>query len=307
MTPADDGPTMTSIANQSTNEATEVSGISFTVDEGGHASDVAEDNHGATLTIATSSTNANLLPQNNANIKIYKDGTAITPSGGGGSALSFDLEAVDTTDVSAAAFTMTLDPADGQNGTVTVTMTTTVNGLTAVNIFTLTVSDTSALHNGWTEIYAVGPKEDRNTYLEDLVVRIGWNAMTMLGTSSPTVSGYHVYRGEASAGPFTKLTSTALSSSTLTYTDTSLTNSNKGTLYYYKVVPVDSVNSLETATAGENYSVVRVVAPPSNMAFVSRRMVNKEICEKMGFTADKSNYNRCVYGGPGDQSFSFKC
>lgn len=63
-------------------------------------------------------------------------------------------------------------------------------------------------------------------------VALSWTAST-----SPNISGYNVYRGSVSGGPYTKINST-LNSGT-TYTDSSVTN---GQTYYYVTTAVNSSN-----------------------------------------------------------------
>jgi fibronectin type 3 domain-containing protein len=72
-------------------------------------------------------------------------------------------------------------------------------------------------------------------------------SLSVLGTSSysvlldwtasptPTVTGYKVYRGKTSGGPYVRLTTTPVSG--LTYVDAAVVN---GTTYYYVTTAVDS-------------------------------------------------------------------
>lgn len=50
-------------------------------------------------------------------------------------------------------------------------------------------------------------------------------------------------------------------------------------VYYYEVRPV--INNVEVTTSeNSSYTTARVLIPPENMSFVSRRIVNKYMCEK---------------------------
>jgi len=63
------------------------------------------------------------------------------------------------------------------------------------------------------------------------IVDLGWN-----NASSANISGYNVYRGTNSSGPYGKINSVGLVASTL-YTDASV---KSGQTYYYVVTAVDS-------------------------------------------------------------------
>jgi len=71
------------------------------------------------------------------------------------------------------------------------------------------------------------------------MVTLTWNA------STSTVSGYNVYRSSVSGGPYTKMNSTLVASTT--YADTAVT---AGQTYYYVVTSVDSSN-VESAYSAE--------------------------------------------------------
>jgi fibronectin type 3 domain-containing protein len=60
-------------------------------------------------------------------------------------------------------------------------------------------------------------------------VALSWTA------STSTVSGYNVYRGTVSGGPYTKINSSLVT--VLTYTDSTV---QSGTTYYYVTTAVDS-------------------------------------------------------------------
>lgn len=62
---------------------------------------------------------------------------------------------------------------------------------------------------------------------------LSWGAST-----SPNIAGYNVYRGTSASGPFTKLNSTLIT--TTTYTDGT---SQPGQTYYYVATAVDTSNN----------------------------------------------------------------
>jgi Abnormal spindle-like microcephaly-assoc'd, ASPM-SPD-2-Hydin len=75
-------------------------------------------------------------------------------------------------------------------------------------------------------------------------VQLGWSAST-----SP-VTGYFVYRGNISGGPYTRVTGSPVNS--LAFTDASV---NLGTTYYYVVTAVDSTGS-ESVFSNETSAVI---------------------------------------------------
>ena len=75
-------------------------------------------------------------------------------------------------------------------------------------------------------------------------VDLSWNA------STSQVSGYNIYRGSQSGGPYTKLNSTLISA--LTFTDTTV---QSGTTYFYVSTAVDA-NSVESAYSNEATAVI---------------------------------------------------
>jgi len=148
-------------------------------------------------------------------------------------------------------------------------------------------------------------------------VTLGWKPFTISGAGS--ISGYNVYRrlGDGTDafdyGRPINFRSVALDATS--FTD-DYKNSREppipGTVYFYEVKPF--VDSLST-TASEDHRFVRVMAPPSNKAFVHRWIVNQTMCEMMhsenrddldpveALTYKRQgalNFNRCHYHGPGD-------
>ena len=153
---------------------------------------------------------------------------------------------------------------------------------------------------------------DSNPYYPAKVT-LSWKNFTLSGSGidlMADITGYNVYRREAGTdydfkAGFLKTNSgddkSVSSKSTLTFTDTT---AQAGKTYYYTVRPIDSRHNFATYTP-EIYSEVRLVAPPRNMAFVHRWMINQEMCNKMHMTTattekvDPSRNFRCPYYGPG--------
>jgi len=78
------------------------------------------------------------------------------------------------------------------------------------------------------------------------IVDLSWNLST-----SPNTSGYNVYRGTTSAGPYSKINSGGLVASSL-YTDS---NVSSGHTYYYVVTAVDS-SGAESGYSNQTQAVV---------------------------------------------------
>jgi VCBS repeat-containing protein len=145
------------------------------------------------------------------------------------------------------------------------------------------------------------------TYDAPAEVKISWNQFSINGSAS--VSEYKVFRRLAGEQfdfslPINRKTISGVTS-TFSFTDgssESVVPPAPGTVYYYAVRPV--VNSILTSTAAETgtnaIGVVRMVAPPKNMAFAHRWMINKQICSVMNLTTDATNNYRCSYKGAGD-------
>lgn len=78
------------------------------------------------------------------------------------------------------------------------------------------------------------------------IVDLNWN-----NSSSANISGYNVYRGTNSSGPYSKINSVGLIASTL-YTDASV---KSGQTYYYVVTAVDS-SGAESGYSNQTQAVV---------------------------------------------------
>ncbi|MGE3611581.1 MAG: Ig-like domain-containing protein [Bacteriovoracaceae bacterium] len=309
-----DAPTLSpsTISAQTTNEATlfvvdsdtSTTAIDgFTLDEGGGSD---EDTQNVTVTV--SSSNTVMIPHTTTNIKLYSD-SSLSSIYAGAVASSSGVTYNAPTGNGDSLY-IALQPAAGQSGTATITVTLTDNGTTngaaaaqtLTKTFTLTVTSTSAVHNDWYDIYAVGSKVlFDGTVSSGPSVRLDWNAFTVY---NGTITGYNVYRSTSSTGPFLNpINATEITpASVMTYTDTSLASTDApetsvSNFYYYKVMAVANGKALDTSNT---YATIRVAIPRANMALIHRRIANKEACTTMGLTSDKLNYNRCAYTGPGD-------
>jgi hypothetical protein len=144
------------------------------------------------------------------------------------------------------------------------------------------------------------------TYDATAEVKLTWNAFSVSGSGS--ITEYRVYRRLPNESydydaPINRTTIDG-SSSTYSFVDNAKNSYNPpipNTVYFYEVRPV--VDGVVTATS-DVFHEVRIVAPPSNMAFVHRWMANKTICDIMNRTPDPNNNYRCEYIGPGDITVS---
>jgi centrosomal CEP192-like protein/HYDIN/CFA65/VesB family protein len=132
-------------------------------------------------------------------------------------------------------FTLPVTLAAGQNLPFTITFAPTATGTASANISFFTSNSTSASEtasgSGATIQHAVD---------------LSWNAST-----SSTISGYNVYRGTVSGGPYAKINS-ALDSA-LSYSDSTV---QSGQTYYYVTTAVDS-SGMESSYSSQ----VQVVIP----------------------------------------------
>ena len=133
-------------------------------------------------------------------------------------------------------------------------------------------------------------------------VSLSWNQFNSLGQGS--ISSYNVYR--RLAGTFfnyhNSLNKEAIPvNSMVTYEDNAQNSFSPplpGTVYYYEVRPV--IHGIATNT-DESYKTLRVMVPPSNMAFVHRWIANQSMCRLMNASSiDATSNYRCPFEGPGD-------
>lgn len=305
-----DNPSITAATSLSGNMNTTMF-QSLILDEGGGSDEDSQVLSGTGISF--SSSNTTLVPNANCSVVLTDTTTAWA----------------DTALVSASSIPAYLKiiPANGQYGTATVTMTVTDgNGGSTSQAFLITVNPVYAIHNGWTNIKALGNKTDANgSILESRYVALYWEEFTIYGSSINTTTAYNVYRSTSASINFTTpINSAAIPSTQKYYIDTS-SSLTAGTTYYYAVRPIDSVYSKPIAavkmtnlTSGADanaagaYGNLEIVMPDKNMALVHHWAVNKEICQKLGKTPptvgvsvssvnyDPDNDFRCQYTGPGD-------
>ncbi|HLE12784.1 MAG: hypothetical protein A2504_09470 [Bdellovibrionales bacterium RIFOXYD12_FULL_39_22] len=140
-------------------------------------------------------------------------------------------------------------------------------------------------------------------------ITLEWNDFAITGIDSfegVTISGWNVYRREVGNDYDWEhpLNQEILDVTTLNFVDKTAVDSK---VYFYKILPIDSISLLPTQTR-EVISEVRLTSPPLNMAFIHRWMANKEVCELMGMnTSSASPYKsyleknyRCPFSGPGE-------
>jgi len=305
-----DSPTITpaSISSQSTNEATSfvvdtdtsTEAIDpLTVDEGGG---VSEDSQ--TLSIKIQSSKTTLIPHNSATIQAFSDADFSTPytfQSADASGVTFS-----NPDGNSNPVYIVLTPAVGEKGSALITVTITDDGKdtgvltprSSTKTLPVSVSNNSVNHNDWSDIYAVGARVHSDGTVEvEPIVRLEWNVFTV---NSDSITGYWVYRSTSPDGPFLNpLHATPLTETT--YEDTTLTDADADTTFYYKVSAVSSENG-KVIDPSESYSVLKVPIPLHNMALLHRRIVNFRTCTSMGLSSsiDPENHNRCDYVGPGD-------
>jgi len=121
-------------------------------------------------------------------------------------------------------------------------------------------------------------------------VQLNWTASV-----STTVTGYNVYRGAVSGGPYTKVNSTLVNGTN--YPDTSVAS---GTMYYYVVTAVDP-DPLESVNSNE-ISVTTPPLPPSNVTPGTPTTNSVPLSWTASPTASVTGYN--VYRGamPGSEN-----
>ncbi len=249
------------------------------------------------------------------------DDLSWTETGCGRKFLVDTYVAIGGASIGLAEFRVDINPVDNISGVANINIHAqdyTTDALLAVNSlatsfnngeFKLTVHSIGAIHKGWTDLKAMGAKYsfDREL-LSEPYVQLGWEPFLLVGSgnnSSVTIAGYKIYRRMAGEdynfvnGALNE--SSIVASTTYTYKDedfNSVSEDDKGQVYYYTVRPIDSVRSLPAPT-NEIFSEIRVILPPKNRVFVHRWIVNKEICGLLHKESDGTSNFRCEYYGPG--------
>lgn len=147
-----------------------------------------------------------------------------------------------------------------------------------------------------------GGAADWEVYQATAEVTIEWENFDPV-PNTESITEYEIYRRLANEQfDYTqKLNRSTIDDAITTYVDNAVNSTTPpipGTVYYYEVRPV--IQGVSTNT-DEVFKTLRVTAPPNNMVFAHRWMVNKSMCELMNSTSiDPNNDYRCLYEGPGD-------
>ena len=154
-------------------------------------------------------------------------------------------------------------------------------------------------HNGWTHIKAVGAKtpaaQGTGISADVASVTLTWPAVT---PSSGSITSYNIYRATTSGGQdYNSPLATGITTAALSYTDLSIT---AGSTYYYTIAPVINGSTIVPTVVAD--SEVKVIVPLDNLVLLHRWAANKEMCEQMGLTADRTNNYRCASTAPGNTS-----
>jgi hypothetical protein len=155
----------------------------------------------------------------------------------------------------------------------------------------------NATHGGWTHIKAVGAKapaaQGSDLAPSPASVTLSWNDAT---ATTGTVSSYNLYRSTSSrAQNFTNPIATGITTTAKTYTDSTVTS---GTTYYYTLGAMVN-GKIEFISLSSADREVKVIVPPANMVLLHRWAANKEMCELVGKTANRSQNYRCASTAPG--------
>ncbi len=174
-----DAPTITNIANYTTNAGTPITNITTIIDEGG--ANVAAENNDQ-MQIQVTSSNVGLIP--NESIEIYYAGTLIP----GGGAAFLNLEAPATASCDAQNVTLNLNPNPSESGTSIITVEASDGTTTSQIQFIVNVNSASIIHGGWSNIISQGPKYNRSydfdpqtNPIEDVIAQFSWNDFTVTG------------------------------------------------------------------------------------------------------------------------------
>src|SRR5579872_4750357 len=119
-------------------------------------------------------------------------------------------------------------------------------------------------------------------------VLLSWNAPSSNGGSA--ITGYNIYRGVISGGEGTTPVAT-VSGSTLSYTDTGLTN---GVTYYYKVTAVNSIGESAQSNEASASPTSTSTAPGSPTSLTANSVSSSQI--NLSWTAPANNVGSAITG-----------
>lgn len=135
-------------------------------------------------------------------------------------------------------------------------------------------------------------------YPEGSYTHLAWGDFTISGS---TIGGWQVFRRRTDQEFDYSSPVSTISGNTSTlrkvFDVVSSADKNRGYVYRYEVLPVDANSRL--VFPQETFKEIGVMIPPQNQVFVHRRVLNKEVCSRIGQTSDKTDDNSCDYDGAG--------
>ena len=182
----------------------------------------------------------------------------------------------------------------------------------ALSSFSGKVYPPIAYFKGWKDVKAVGNITDKNgTVVNSSYIKITANALSPR-FNFHTIDHYKIYRKDVTqvnlsgwlwGGGNGLHVGTVSAGGDIVFTDNQ--NIVDGMAYYYRIVPF-FVGSTDLASnvwgSPIQDQVLRVVTPPSNMAFIHRLMANKHTCERLGLPNVWNNNYSCNYNGFGNNA-----
>jgi len=206
-------------------------GSQFTVIVTNGAGNITSNAAALTVSAATSILNVNQTALNFSSVNL--GGSSVLPltfTNGGNSNVTISNVSISGAGFSASGVQTGQIVKPGQGATLNVTFTPATAGLLPGSV---TVSSNASNSPATISLSGTGVQAVSHS------VTLTWTA------STSTVSGYNVYRSSVSGGPYTKLNSSLIASTT--YVDSAVTS---GQTYYYVVTSVDS-SSVESANSAE--------------------------------------------------------
>jgi hypothetical protein len=206
-------------------------GSQFTVIVTNGAGNITSNAATLTVSAATSILNANQTALNFSSVNLGSSSVLpVTFTNGGNSNVTISNVSISGAGYSASGVQTGQIVKPGQGATLNVTFTPATAGLLpgSVTVSSNATNSPATITMSGTGVQAVSHS-----------VTLTWTA------STSTVSGYNVYRSSVSGGPYTKLNSSLIASTT--YVDSAVTS---GQTYYYVVTSVDSSN-VESANSAE--------------------------------------------------------
>ncbi len=145
-------------------------------------------------------------------------------------------------------------------------------------------------------------KGNIQSYTSTASTTLVWKPFSNSGEGK--IEGYDVYRRLTTSSTIPtgiKINRKPIDANTFSYEDNGINSifaPVPSTVYYYEIKPI--INGLGTGTL-EKFSIVRIISPPDNMAFVHRWIVNQRACQQLHSTQINSLDNfSCPYMAPGE-------